>query len=413
VLSLTPKFQGFYYTFGSLIAVLTLFEFGAGAAVAQILGFLGDGGTTRPGGGDEAQDKRPDAARIYRVGVLWNRAAVAAFVILVGIGGFLLVVRPNVDRLPEIVVPWSAFVALSSVQALLVPALAVLQARQYLRDYWFNRFVFHWAYTVVLWSFLLGGLGLWSLAGAAGAGFGWSVGFLVINRRRIAMSVPQRLEPRLLADTFRFKVWPLQWRLGLSWFSVTFTLTWLTSLAMLHSGPLAAGQTGLTVALGLVILAFSTNWLAPIEPKFAKMAGMRDIARLRNEFRERFWRASIVAGSLALAAVCGVVVIRHLYPAFSDRILPPLDVLLLVVGVLSVGAVRNMGSYCRAHCVDPCAVPLAVGSAGVILAGTILGGIATSWVAGTYAIGMTCIVLPWSTAAFRRVWIESSEMSRV
>ena len=114
----------------------------------------------------------------------------------------------------------------------------------------------------MLWTFLLSGLGLWSLAGAAGAGLSWSVGFLLINRRRIAMSAPRRPKPRLLADTFRYTVWPLQWRLGLSWFSVTFTLTWLTTLAMLHSGPLAAGQTGLTVALGLVILAFNTNWLA-------------------------------------------------------------------------------------------------------------------------------------------------------
>lgn len=409
VWSLTPRLQGFYYTFGSLVAVLTLFEFGGGAAIAQILGFLGDDRLEKPGIGDRGRDKESDAARIYTVGALWNRAAVAAFVVLVGIGGFLIVIRPNVDRVDEIFLPWSAFVLISAIQALLVPSLAVLQARQYLSEYWFNRFVFHWAYTVLLWALLLGGLGLWSLAGAAGAGFAWSVGFLAMNRRRIAISSPRRLKPQLLADTFRRTVWPLQWRLGLSWFSVTFTLTWLTSLAMLHSGPVAAGQTGLTVALGLVIFAFNTNWLTPIEPKLAQMAGSRDIARLRNTFRKSFWRASVLAGSLAAAAVLAVVVVLHLYPAFSDRILPAHDVLLLILGVLSVGAIRNMGSYCRAHCVDPCAVPLAVGSAAVILAGTILGSLGTSWVAGSYAVGMTCIALPWSTAAFWGTWIESRQ----
>ena len=399
VMLLTPVGQGFYYTFGSLVAALALFEFGSGAALSQLLG----------AGKDGPPSARYGLKAVYSAGLLWNRSAVAAFIVVGSVGGSWLLVQSAESGGP-VLFPWFGFLVLSAAQGLLAPKFAVLQANQELARYWLNRVAFHWIYSVALWVSLTSGFGLWSLVAAASAGLVWSSAFLAVNRRFLALSgtADSAVIPRW--KVFRSRLWPLQWRLGVGWFSVTFALAWLTPIAMFHSGALAAAQMGLTAVLALVIFAFGTNWLGPDEPHFARLVASGDTVEFDREYRARFVKALAATAALAGLAITGIALARWIFPSMVNRVLPPGDSAVLLLGVLTVVAIRNLGTYCRAHCTDPTAVPLAVGSLGALSCAGLLGGRGTIWIASGYCVGMTCIALPFALRGFLALWRVKPEI---
>lgn len=403
VMLLTPSGQGLYYTLGSLVASLALFEFGSATATAQLLG----SGIRERGRCPRSSSGGNDRMAVYDVGLRWNRASTVVFVATMGLGGAWLL-RSSATADHTVLLPWFSLLIVSAAQSLLAPRFALLQANQQLALYWLNRVAFHWAYTVTLWSSLLAGLQLWSLAGASSIGLVWSLLFLFWSRRFLTVGPRGNIGRSGLWRTFRQRVWPLQWRLGLSWFSVTFALAWLTPITMHHDGALDAGRMGLTVTLSLVIFAFGTNWLAPDEPRFARLVASGDELSFRVEFTRRYWLALASAAAIAGTAVTFIALARRWYPPFEDRILAPFDATVLLVGVLTVVAVRNLGSYCRAHCVDPTAIPLALGSAFALAAAALLGTKGTLWVTMGYSLGMTGLALPCSLLRFKKLWIQQA-----
>jgi hypothetical protein len=178
---------------------------------------------------------------------------------------------------------------------------------------------------------------------------------------------------------------------------------------MFHGGPGSAAKTGLTVSLALVILAFGTNWVVPNEPRFASQVSVGEHQAVRDEFRLVFYLSVLATTATVAVTVVGIALVIRAFPAMALRLLPPWEALILLSGVIGAVAIRNMSAYCRAFCVDPTAVPLAVGGGVVLLLGATVGVLGTGALAASYAVGIWGVALPWSGGVFVKIWRSTAQ----
>ncbi len=118
---------------------------------------------------------------------------------------------------------------------------------------------------------------------------------------------------------WRKDFWPQQWRIFLSWLAGFLVFQSFVLIAFKLSGPVAAGQMGLTVQAFHAINQLASARLMLDQPRMGTYAAKGDIAAIRNLVRIGIQRNTLAAIVLTLAAVALVLTLKHLMPSLGDR----------------------------------------------------------------------------------------------
>jgi O-antigen/teichoic acid export membrane protein len=166
---------------------------------------------------------------------------------------------------------------------------------------------------------------------------------------------------------WRADILPMQWRVALSWLSGYFTFYLFTPVLFHWSGPVAAGQMGMTWALISVLTGVVSSWIAPKAPTFGILIAQRRF----DELDRMFWHLSAVVAVFACAGAAtiftAVYVLNALGQPFATRLLPPKETGYLLLGTVMLCASLPMSTYLRAHKREPL---LAVSLASGLITGT-------------------------------------------
>jgi hypothetical protein len=152
---------------------------------------------------------------------------------------------------------------------------------------------------------------------------------------------------------WRTDVFPFQWRVALSWISGWFIFSAMLPVVFRQLGPEEAGRFGLAMNIANFIHIFATNWISTKSAIWGQMAS-RQQWKLMDAL---FWKVTAQAVAIAiLASATALFLLPHLsawIPRFSGRV-PEWNVLLMLCLVTVMNQVVFAEAfYLRAHKREP------------------------------------------------------------
>jgi O-antigen/teichoic acid export membrane protein len=331
---LSPELQGWYYSFISIAALYTLFDLGLSVVLVQTsahlfvkLHWLSSG---KLSGDDQGR---------FRELVSWSTRH---YVLLAGIY-FILVMPGGIlffNHHPKLVgqeihwlAPWVFLASIMAFSILQVPFLALVEGSGRVNEVYRIRLIQGVLGSLGCWTVLVVGGKLWAAVMAPGIGIMVVAAWLA------------RQYPSLLADAFAKKnndyhwgeaVWPLQWRVGLSWLSGYLLTQIYTPVLFYYQGAIVAGQMGLTLTIANMLGLLAQSWIVRHVPAMAQAVAKRDW----QEFDRMFSRDFAVSTTAYLSGAAILCLIHRCisYTVYSQRVLS----LWPFVGLMAVVLVNHI-----------------------------------------------------------------------
>ncbi len=376
----TPTIQGFYYTFGSILALQVFAELGIGFAITQFASHewanlrIGENGKIT---GDP--DSLSRLASLAQIAVKWY--SIVAFIVIAGlsISGYIFFSQAAIQNVSW-KLPWISLCVLTGINLLSVAIWSLLEGCNQVSNVYFYRFFQGLLGSLATWCAILLGADLWTASIMTFVGLIYAGIFLRRNYWGFFKSL-LFIKPDGSRLNWKKDVLPFQWRIGLSWVSGYFAFSLFTPVLFHYHGPVIAGQMGMTWALVGAVSSIGGSWLGPRVPQFGMMVAQKRYA----EMDRLFWRLMLIVTVITLsgAIVVWLLVLglNHYNYFLAQRLLSPLPTALFLSAAIIQAASLPMSIYMRAHKKEP------------LLFLSVLGGILiglSTWLLGKHysALGM-------------------------
>jgi O-antigen/teichoic acid export membrane protein len=395
----TPKTQGYYYTFGGVAALGVFLELGFSQCIVQFASHEFARLRFRPGGVIEGDPlARSRLISLGRLSLKWYGViAILAFIGL-GLGGHWFFWAKH-DSTVSWVLPWWSLCLAAGFSLLLLPVTSLLEGCNQMAFVYGLRTLSRVVSAVVLWVAVWGGANLFT-----GALMLWATAFV--------MAVAYLWRWRGLLGEFwhaskgeaiswRHEIWPLQWRIAVSWASSYFTYSFFTPVLFYFHGPLLAGQMGATMSLVNSLNALAAAWTVSKGPRFGMLINQRQFGELDRLFYKATTQAVGICIMGGLALLAGLVFVRAHF-ALGARFLEPGSTSLLVLATVVNQVIFSQAIYLQAHKQAPFMVLSVVNglTTGLLVSG--LGYLLGAWgVSLAYAL-VQVAMLVWASVVWGR-----------
>lgn len=408
---MTASEQGFYYTFGSLLAMSTFFELSFSIALIPFVAHewaqltLGASGKVE---GDAESLKR--LAGLGRFALIWYTGISSLFVVVVAIVGARFLASEasfGVDWGS----PWAVLVVLSGIHLFMVAPTAILEGCHRVEAVYFTRFLGFAGGSLGVWAVLALGGGVWAACAAIGAAVMAEL-ILIVRYRRFFVSILATRGVNRIA--WRTEVWPMQWRMAGSGVFSYFAFNLFVPVVFHYHGAEAAGRMGMTWQLTSAVGGLAQAWLNPRVPRFATLIAQRDYSSLDRLFYRVSAVSMAVASSAGITLVVLVVGLNWMHAPLAERILAPQWVAVLLVAVVLMQGTQCASAYLRAHRREPL-MPISIASSLAIgalvwLLGARYGapGAVVAYLVVTGVVVVPSVALIWRHS--RRVWHADADV---
>lgn len=349
---LSLEAQGYFYTFGSLLAIQSLFELGFGQCITQFLAhefsqleFNGDG---KINGGRRPLSRLLTLTR-YAV-KFYTATAILAFIGLAVIGHKFF--EDEASSAISWQYAWYLLCGSTSLNLLLIGATSILQGCDQVAWVARARTISNITKPIILAGALVLGFELYSAALAAIV----SLAILAILvwlkwGRAIILNAGQAYEYNSIS--WWNDVWPFQWRIAASWAGAYLAFSLFNPIIFKFFGPEVAGRFGFTWSLLQNIAIIASVWNGTAVTKYCALISLRNWTEL-----DVLWKKNSIVSLGISVAGCGCVlgleiVLRAIGSPYADRMLDPMSTLLLIGAFLINNAILSMTVYLRAHKHDP------------------------------------------------------------
>jgi len=406
----TPIYQGFYYTFTTITALVVLLEFGLGMVLTQFashefahLAWDADGGLSGEAG-----------PRAHLLGILvkalrwYGVIALIAMVLLIP-GGFLFFGGQAHAEHVAYVGPWILLVVLTALGLVAIPIVSIIEGCGRVPDVVRLRLAQAIISALLLWLGLLTGQALYAAAAAALGPVLAPAVWLARRYRGLLRQVTGAVSHHLdAAVSWKSELLPMQWRIALSWLGGFLVFSLFNPLLFRYDGAVVAGQMGMSLTLANAPFAVAMAWLATRAPEYGTLIRLRKFDVLDRVARKGTLQALVVWAAGSTAVLVAVAAGQSLAPKLAHRVLSVPSIAALCVAQLVNVLMNSMASYLRAHKEEPY-VGVSVATGALVAAGLwITARFSTPFaMALTYAIIVATFELPIATAIFvrkRREW---------
>ncbi|SEK57306.1 hypothetical protein SAMN05216359_102248 [Roseateles sp. YR242] len=404
-LCLPKEHQGFYFTFSSLISIQIFFELGFNHVISQLVSHEAAlmHASTDPA---QRQWHASRLASVRHLGHRWYQVMAILFALVVFVAGLVFFEAQKALPAGEWWMPWALICGASALNLYASPQLAISEGLGRVDRVARLRLVQSMVGYGAMWVLLLLHARLWSAVLVPAAGAALSLWWI---RHRAHLHHPRGPTADLPSDpsatiSWRRDVFPLQWRIALSWISGYFIFQIFNPFVFAFHGAAEAGRTGLALAAYTAILGLGMSWVNASTPMMSAAIACGDRDKLRSIFRRVAVRSMAFTVMATLILVSGRAAAAYAGLPLAERIA---DVpILLLMGGATVGncLIGAMAIFMRCHKEEPM-----LQSAVVVAVLTLAGVASTSrydvhWPFAMYA-GITVLVgLPWTVLIFRRYW---------
>jgi hypothetical protein len=404
---LSPAEQGYYYTFGSLVAVQIVFELGFSFVILQMasherarLSISQDDDIT----GESVAHAR--LASVIQKSVRWySVAALLMAVTVIPVGFYFFYTHQHPGQTVAWRLPWCLDALMAVINFQLDPLLSFLEGCGYVPQIAHLRFKQSVTGSVLAWLALLSHHGLLApammLCGTAAVSTIWLLG-----KRKLLFGLL-----RFPTGTNRIQwgqeVWPFQWRIAVSWFCGYFIFFLFNPVLFAFRGAVEAGQMGMSLSLANAIQNIAVAWVSTKSAPFGTLIARKEYRHLDQTFFQALWQSSAVATAGALTAWLACVYLNVEHIGFAQRLLDPTSIIMLLITMLTNVVIFAQAYYLRAHKQEVFFVNSVVGALSVAACTMVFGRYY-----GARGIVVSCCIgnilgLLWATYKFqkyRRIW---------
>ncbi len=352
--SLSRNEQGFYFLFNDILAMQVFFELGLAYVLVQFASHeCAHLSWTKEGllEGDSAALSR--LASLLRLSFTWY-SAVALLVALVLLpGGWLFFSRH--DPIGTNVAwqwPWLWIVLVTCGSLILSPLLAVLEGCGLIAEITRIQVVQSIVGSLLFWSALMCHWGLATAPITNTVMFVGSGCWLLCTKRQVLSSLWRQASSRHVIR-WKAEVWPLQWKMGLSWLSGYFIFRLFNIIVFTYRGPAEAGRLGLSLAVATALGGVALAWISTKSAPFGMLIAQRNYAELDRRFFPCLWQSLGVLVSGCILIWFGDLAIFVFHSSLRLRVLEPLPMALLLGATVITHIVFAEAVYLRAHKQEP------------------------------------------------------------
>ncbi len=402
---LSPEEQGYYFTFGSVLALQVFFELGLHNVLTQF---------TAHEKAHIGQDiyynligKSNHISRlssILRFSIKLFAVISIAFAVVITCLGICFFRNSSTsgNGMVEWLMPWITLSILSSVSLFLSPIYAILMGLNRVKEVSKIRFLQSVFMPLSVWVGLLLGLKLYVLPLSSFVSS--AIGILCVWQGDMF----KQLKKIWIAQgtekvSYTHEIFPLQWKMALSWISGYFIYQLFNPILFRYVGAEVAGQMGMTMQVLNAIQAFSFSWMSTKIPTFSTYIARGEFTSLDSLFKKTLIQLLFVCIFILVAFIAILNFIDLILPiSISKRFLYGLPLIVISFSIIPNQILSSLANYLRCYKKEPL-VFMSLIVALLCAASSIL---CTKWyglegmVCG-YTFIITFIELPWVYAIYR------------
>lgn len=394
--------QGYYYTFGSILALQVFFELGLSGILSQyvaheVVHLKWQGFTLT---GEERNVKR--LASLLHFSVRWfGSMAFFLFLFLFVSGYAFFSFYKIVETHVEWQYPWFLLVTTSSLNLLVTPLLSFFEGLNKVEQVAKLRFIQQVASILLVWGALMLGFNLFATGVATLVTFMVALIWLFLkNQINILKNIWSQYD-KAIVISWKNEILPYQWRIALSWISGYLSFQIFNPVLFATEGSVMAGKMGMTLTVFNGITSLAMSWINTKIPVLSGYIALKEYVKLDILFFKTFKQGFFICFLLVIFYLLGIKFLSTLNIQLVDRFLS-IDLLFLLAFVtLSNIVVFFLAVYLRCFKREPYLSMSLVMGITTTLSTLILGHLF-----GVYGIvlGYTCLslfmYLPWAIKVF-------------
>ena len=118
------------------------------------------------------------------------------------------------------------------------------------------------------------------------------------------------------------EIFPLQWKIALSWASGYFIFQAFNPIVFAFYGPVVAGQVGMTLTILNAILSLVVSWTSTKIPLWSSLIAKKEYGELNNSVSNTVIKSSLVALLIIFGALVFISGLKYFDLSLEDRFLP-------------------------------------------------------------------------------------------
>jgi len=416
---LTGVEQGFYYTFGSIVAIQVFFELGLNGIITQYVAH------------EASNLKWESAYKLYgeskymsrlssllHFSVKWYLCFASILLITLIIVGVIFFNRyDTTSGAVNWIAPWVLLATGTSINLILSPIIAFIQGLGKVKEMARIQLIQQIIRLSIVWGGLILGAKLFIPGIGSLTGVFILVTLLIYGKYfKILKNIWKiKIVEKVL---YSKEIFPYQWKIALSWISGYFIFQLFNPVLFATEGAVVAGQMGMTLAALNGIFSLSFAWMTTKVPLFSGLIAQNKYQQLDTIFNKTLKQSAFINFGLLLFFAVAICLIRYFNIEISgkplgNRFLNYLPMLLMMIPIFLNQFVGSWATYLRCHKKEPFLIISIVGGILCALSTILLG--KYSGVVGITSgyCFITASMFPWGYYIFktkRRAWHQINNL---
>lgn len=399
---LTGEEQGFYYTFGSILAIQVFFELGFTGIMTQYVAHESVHLKLNSSSSYDGETKyKSRLAYLIRFCIKWYAViAFLFFVVVTGMGYFYFYKYDHTQGTIKWETPWLLLTISSSIKLFQAPFTSIYTGLGKVKE--MNEITFYQQLIIPVSQWLLFACGAKLYVVGISSFLGVLIWCAYIWKKHFGVLLTGLLKEKITEKVSYMKeIFPYQWKIAVSWISGYFIFQLFNPVLFATEGPVVAGQMGMTMNVLNAIQAFALSWQNTKIPAYSGLIELKKYVDLDDLFNKTIKQMNLICIGLLAAMFVGVYVLRITGFELSgkmlgNRFLDYFPMILMMISLIISINTYSWATYLRCHKQEPILISSVVVAVLCTLSTLLLGNLwgVIGITCGYFAIRL-CVSLPW------------------
>lgn len=353
--------QGYYYTFGSIVAIQVFFELGLNGVITQFVAhensFLNENESEGEGIHSGNVKYKSRLSSLLHFSIKWYLTfSVLLIILLILVGYFFFTSYQIENKDINWSLPWILLAIGTGANLILSPIVAYLQGLGEVKEIAKFIVIQQVIKLGISWTGLILGFKLYVL------GIASLFGFIILSLLILSNYLKQikSIWEFEIVEKISYKneIFPYQWKIGLSWISGYFIFQLFNPILFATEGPIVSGQMGITLTVLNGILSLSFAWITTKIPIFSSLIAQKKYTQLDSVFKKTLIQSTLINLTCLIIIYLFIVMSRKINLTINgkligDRFLNYFPLFFMMTTFLINHIVGSLATYLRCHKKEP------------------------------------------------------------
>jgi O-antigen/teichoic acid export membrane protein len=351
--------QGYYYTFGSILAIQIFFELGLSNIITQFVAhenasLVWNDRTSYIG----LPKSSSRLASLLRFTVKWFGVVTVLLLFGLLVTGYIFFNKFGKDNVGvNWQIPWVIISITTSLSLMVSPILAFFEGLGRVKEVAKIRMVQQVVQLLLVSVFFSLGFKLFSAPIAAITAF-FIVPIWILLGTKIKLLRFIWSEIGEWQVDYRLEIFPFQWKIALSWISGYFIFQLFNPVLFATEGAIIAGQMGMTLTVLNAVFSLGFSWISTKVPVFSNLIAKKEYMELDVLFNKTLMQSTVL-NAFAITFFLVVIFILRYFDIkvggknFADRFLPFSPMIFMIIPIMLNHFIVSWATYLRCHKKEP------------------------------------------------------------